>query len=118
MKDGLAERIIEDRRSQPVRAHLRIALDHRRHAPRFLPGYEARSEDGIAADVHNAAAAEFRDIADVGRIGVGVAEQSADCAQFADLARLDDLAQPHPLRRGCHHERFADLDAACGRARQ
>ena len=61
----------------------------------------ARCVDEVAADVHEGAAAAFGLVADVGRVGVEVAEEADDGAKFADAAFVEQFAEAQPLRMSC-----------------
>ena len=75
---------------------------------------EARDVDGIAADVHEPAAAVLGDIADVRGVDVVIAEEALDGTQFADAAGGDEFSGAQPLGMGAYHEGFADLDFGTG----
>ena len=99
---------------------------HRRHAIHLEDGIpvdesqetiglpvedEPADVDQIAADVHQPAATECRDVADVGRGVVEVAEVAQDRPQLADRSVARQFAGLQPLRVRADHECFLDLDA-------
>ena len=87
----------------------RVALDEPR-TRRGLAEHHACGGDEVTADVHQAAAAELGDVADVGRVGVEVAETPIDAADIADAA-VGRSPRAQPLRMRAHHERLLDLHA-------
>src|SRR3546814_9121211 len=62
------------RSGQPIGAEIGVALDHRDHALRLRPEQEACTDDRIAADIQDAAAADIRLVADVVGVVVVVGE--------------------------------------------
>ena len=61
--------------------------------------------------VRHCPAAELRDVANILGVGVGVAEEGLDRPDAPDTSGRDQLARPHPLRMGAHHEGLSDGDA-------
>ena len=74
--------------------------------PLRLPGQEPRAADAVTAHVHQGAAVEIRDQADVGLVDEREAEARADCAEPPDPARLDELPRERSLRVVPVHERL------------
>src|SRR5437870_5047049 len=83
----------------------RTALDQPNHANRLLFERETRELNRVAADVHQAAAADLLNIADILRIAIHVAEVHRHPAHLADLAGPDDLPHTEPLWMRPHHKR-------------
>ena len=82
-----------------------------RHANGFLLEEESRNLNGIASNVHQRSPAPLRDVADVFRITIEVAERAADGAQVANCAGADDFPSTKPLGMTPNHKGFADLHA-------
>ncbi len=75
---------VDQRAGQAVGAERRVAVDERDAARRLGLEEEAPGDDGVAADVVEAAAADVGLVADVGRVDVDVAEEHLHGAQRAD----------------------------------
>ena len=104
--------ILEDGGGQHVDvAELRVARDGAADAQRFFAEHHARSLDGVAADIHQRAAAVCADVADVVGVQVEIAECAHGGAQLADAAGAHQLHDAQPLGVGLHHEGLADDDA-------
>jgi hypothetical protein len=70
-----------------------------------------RNREIGTADIHQSPATPFRDIANVCRIGVEIAEGRNNGAQFPDRTACCQLAGAYPLRVCPYHERFSDPHA-------
>src|SRR3989449_11022164 len=82
----------------PVGAEGRIAIDERDRAPRLALEEEPGADDGVAAEVIEASAADGRLVPDVARVRVEEREEDLDGAQSPDPPLADQLASPQPLR--------------------
>ena len=80
-EDGVAGREVEDRGGEAVGVELGVTVDEAADAGGLLGEAGARGLDAVAADVIEGAAAGFRNIADVGGVGVEVAEEGGDGAE-------------------------------------
>ncbi len=101
---------VEDGAGEAVRLEVGVAFDLGADAEGVAAGDEAGGEDGVAADVHDGAAGGIGFVADVGGVGIGVAEEALDGAELADFAFVDGGFHPEPLGVGGDHEGFADFD--------
>ena len=88
-----------------------VAVDEAGDAGWFLGKPGARGLDAVAADVVEGATAGLGDVADVGGVGIEVAEEGSDRTERADAAFVEEGAEAEPLRVGADHEGFADEDA-------
>src|SRR5262249_47581809 len=69
-----------------IRAEIRIALGHGLDAQRLLAGHEARADRRVDADIRQATAAEFGNVAHVAGIAVEIGESALDMAELPDRA--------------------------------
>ncbi len=110
VEEALAGGVLQHDRSEPVDSGFGIALDQGHH-PQGLGGEDHAGErDGIAADIHQGAAADVGLVTDVFGVAVGVAEETRYHAELADAAGPDQVLRPEPLRMRARHKRFPDLD--------
>jgi hypothetical protein len=91
-----------------IGAEGRIALDRRRYRQWFLASGKSRRHRRIDADIRQAAAAQFRLVAHVVRIGVEIGKRALHLAQPADRAIGDQFAHLQPLRMISDHEGLGD----------
>ena len=61
-----------------------------------------------ASGIEEPSPADIRLVADIGRIAVEIGEENLDRSQLPDLAALNDLAGPVPLRVMADHEGLRD----------
>src|SRR5204862_7155617 len=87
-----ARRKAQQTRDDAVDPELGIAIDDGDRRLRLLAEQPARHRDGIAADVHQPAAAPLGDTAHVLRIALEVREVPGDDAQVADAALVYQIA--------------------------
>src|SRR5205807_951295 len=95
----------------PVGAESRVAIDERDRAPRLALEEEPRADDGVAAEVIEASAADRRLVPDVARVRVEEGEEDLDGAERPDPSLADQLAGPQPLRVEADHEGFHHFHA-------
>ena len=105
----MSRAVVEEQRSQPVGAHVGVALDGAGHAQRLTAEDESRGVDQVAPDVHECAAAELGPVANVRRVAIGVAERPEHRSHLADAAARHQVLDRQPLRMRADHERFLDF---------
>src|SRR6476660_9047163 len=86
-KYGVAGGKLENGRGQIINLHILIASDPPKDTCRFSAEREPRSNDRIATNVHQRAAAIFGLVANVIGITIEVTEKSTDRPQFSDPPR-------------------------------
>ena len=103
---------LHQRAAQPVDAQRRVALDQAGDAQRLGTEDVTGGGDGVAADVHQAAAADVGLVAHVAGIGEEIGEERLDRTHLADPPTPRQLPRPLPLRMVAHHKRLGNQLAA------
>ena len=101
---------VEDRRGHPVDPPVGVDLDVGQDPRRLGVEQPSRERDRVAADVHQAAAALGRVVADVARVVVEEREERLDRPEPADPAGPDQLLRRPPLGMVAVHEGFHQLE--------
>jgi hypothetical protein len=90
-EDGVAAGEVEQGGGEAVGVEVGIAVDEAARRGWAAGRIRTRGLDAVTADVVEGAAAGFRDVADVGGVGIEVAEEGGDGAEGADAAFVEEL---------------------------